>query len=126
MVWPAFAVQRTQFENLPILTVSDNTSYKHSDDRFVVPMRIPPEIPRTADIPLIDAKEINNAAKYSRNIIKKNLELENELVRKGFFQRKNSMEAKHQAFFGGPDPEHRRLAKDGLIALETTIRLAKK
>ncbi len=35
------------------------------------------------------------------------------------------MEAFHQAFFGPHDEQNRKLARDGLIALETTLQLAK-
>ena len=36
------------------------------------------------------------------------------------------MESYHQAFFGPNDPEQQKLAFDGLVALETTLQIAKR
>ncbi|XP_074599828.1 peroxidase-like isoform X2 [Brevipalpus obovatus] len=90
------------------------------------PIRIPRIVRPKVRIPPIDVETINEAARSSQEVIKRQLELEVQLVKKGIIQTPNSMEAYHQAFFGGPDPLSRRLSKDGLIALETTMQLAKK
>uniref|UniRef100_T1KRS7 Clip domain-containing protein n=1 Tax=Tetranychus urticae TaxID=32264 RepID=T1KRS7_TETUR len=91
-----------------------------------IPIKIPKEHHYKAEIPPISIDDIENAARESKKIVQNNLELEVQLVRKGFIQTPNSMESYHQAFFGGPDPLTRKTTKDGLIALETTIQLAKK
>lgn len=44
----------------------------------------------------------------------------------GFFQEKNTMEARHQSFFGGPTEIGRKLSRHGLIGLETSLRIAQK
>jgi hypothetical protein len=36
------------------------------------------------------------------------------------------MESAHQAFFGPDDPQIRQITKDGLVALETTLQIAKR
>ncbi|CAG2105713.1 unnamed protein product [Medioppia subpectinata] len=90
-----------------------------------VPIRIP--IPIEPVIPLnIDHKVVIEAAKESQKIIKEQLTIEKELIRAGFFQRNNTMESFHQAFFGPDDPEIQKLSLDGLVALETTLQLAKR
>ncbi|CAG2109200.1 unnamed protein product, partial [Medioppia subpectinata] len=93
--------------------------------RGPLPIRIP--IPIEPVIPLnIDHKVVIEAAKESQKIIKEQLTIEKELIRAGFFQRNNTMESFHQAFFGPDDPEIQKLSLDGLVALETTLQLAKR
>lgn len=59
-------------------------------------------------------------------MIRLNLRLEAALIRNGTFQKPNTAEAGHQAFFGRPDIEDRDLARRGLFMLETSSRVAHK
>ncbi|CAG2168792.1 unnamed protein product, partial [Oppiella nova] len=92
---------------------------------FVVPIKIP--IPIEPTVPLdIDQKILIESAEESKKIIKDQLSIERELIRAGFFQRNNTMESYHQAFFGPDDPEIQKISLDGLVALETTLQIAKR
>ncbi|XP_054158548.1 peroxidase-like [Oppia nitens] len=91
----------------------------------LIPIRIP--IPVEPVEPLdIDQQSVAEAADESRKIIKNQVAIERELIGAGFFQRTNTMESYHQAFFGPDDPEIQKIQLDGLVALETTLQLAKK
>ncbi|KAI1290125.1 Chorion peroxidase [Halotydeus destructor] len=89
------------------------------------PIRIPPKIQNVAKVPKIHERDLNSAAEHSRKVIQETLEVEQSLARRGFFQRKGSMQAQHQGFFGKQTDISRTIAKDGLINLETSIRIAR-
>lgn len=97
-----------------------------ADFIFSVPVKIPPLYKPKARIRSISLEDINQAAAEAKADVDEFFAKERQLLRKGYFQQRQSTEAFHQAFFGPPNPEHSRLARDGLIGLRTTITIMKK
>lgn len=86
-----------------------------------LPIRVPQLIRPTSNVRFISLEDINTGAKEAQAFIAKEIQKENNLIRRGMVQRHGTMQSMHQAFFGGFDPVQFRLTKGGFISLVTTV-----
>ncbi|KAI2802967.1 hypothetical protein BLOT_007090 [Blomia tropicalis] len=90
-------------------------------DALDLPIRVPQLIRPTSNVRFISLEDINTGAKEAQAFIAKEIQKENNLIRRGMVQRHGTMQSMHQAFFGGFDPVQFRLTKGGFISLVTTV-----
>lgn len=92
---------------------------------FSVAISVPKPVKPIIQIPHLFADTIQHAAKNALKNVELLQSIERSVVQQGRVQKRGSLEHAHQSFFGEQCDQNRKLTKDGLLHIESSLEMAR-